>query len=143
MNFWQTKTLQQMNTTEWESLCDQCGKCCLHKFEDEDSGEIDYTNVSCKLLNDDCQCQNYAQRKQFVPDCIALTIDALDEFKWLPSTCAYRLLNEGKELMWWHPLVSGTQDTVVEAGISVAGRIINEEHIHPDEIENFIIRWVD
>lgn len=129
-----------MSATEWESLCDGCGKCCLHKLEDEDTGEIAYTNVACRLLNlHTCQCKNYDTRRAFVPDCVQLTPEAAAGLRWLPSTCAYRLLAEGKDLEWWHPLVSGDPDTVHQAGVSVRGRAITENRAGP--LDHHIVDW--
>lgn len=121
--FWKTKTLAQMTDAEWESLCDGCGQCCLHKLEDMDTGDYYVTDLSCHLL--DCstgRCRDYANRKTLVPDCVQLTAKTVTKTRWLPETCAYRLLADGDDLPWWHPLVSGTPDTVREAGISVAGK---------------------
>ncbi len=132
--------MSSMSAEEWESLCDGCGKCCLHKLEDEDTGEIAYTNVACRLLNlGTAQCKNYGNRRAFVPDCVQLTAGAVSGLPWLPSTCAYRLLAEGKDLEWWHPLVSGRADTVHEAGISVRGRVIAENRAGP--LDYHIVSW--
>jgi len=132
--------MSSMSAEEWESLCDGCGKCCLHKLEDEDTGEIAYTNVACRLLNlGTAQCKNYGNRRAFVPDCVQLTAEAVSGLPWLPSTCAYRLLAEGKDLEWWHPLVSGRADTVHEAGISVRGRVIAENRAGP--LDYHIVSW--
>lgn len=132
--------MSSMSAEEWESLCDGCGKCCLHKLEDEDTGEIAYTNVACRLLNlGTAQCKNYGNRRAFVPDCVQLTAAAVSTLPWLPSTCAYRLLAEGKDLPWWHPLVSGRADTVHEAGISVRGRVIAENRAGP--LDYHIVSW--
>lgn len=132
--------MSSMSAEEWESLCDGCGKCCLHKLEDEDTGEIAYTNVACRLLNlGTAQCKNYGNRRAFVPDCVQLTAAAVSTLRWLPSTCAYRLLAEGKDLEWWHPLVSGRADTVHEAGISVRGRVIAENRAGP--LDYHIVSW--
>ncbi len=125
-SFW-NKPLHQLSRAEWESLCDGCGKCCLHKVEDADTGEIYGTNVACKLLDrHSCRCTNYGERKAFVPDCVRLTAGLVDKLSWLPSTCAYRLRSEGKPLPNWHYLVSGDRETVHEAGISVRGWTISE-----------------
>jgi uncharacterized protein len=122
--FWKAKTLDAMTATEWESLCDGCGKCCLSKLEDEDSGEIYWTTVACHLLDTrTCQCKDYGMRKALVPDCVGLTPDTVPTIEWLPSTCAYRLVAEGHDLYWWHYLVSGSRETVHEAGISIRGRV--------------------
>jgi uncharacterized cysteine cluster protein YcgN (CxxCxxCC family) len=138
--FWRAKTLAEMTADEWESLCDGCGKCCLHKLEDADTGEITFTNVACKLLDaETCRCTSYLKRKQLVRDCEILTPAKVASFKWLPSTCAYRLLAEGQDLPWWHPLVSGDPATVHAAGMSVRGRIVPERKARA--IENHIVEW--
>ena len=142
--FWETKTLTEMNDEEWESLCDGCARCCLHKLEDADTGEVHYTRVVCRYLDEaTCRCTEYQDRNRLVPMCVWLTPETAHEFAWLPDTCAYRRLAEGKGLDWWHPLVSGRPETVVEAGISVRGRCLSEEHVHPDGFEEHIIRWVE
>lgn len=122
--FWKTKTLEEMNPAEWESLCDGCGKCCLAKLEDEDTGEIHWTSVGCRLFDQKtCRCGDYEHRFAKVDDCVGLTPQNVRTIVWLPSSCAYRLIAEGKDLYWWHPLVSGSPETVHTAGISVRGRI--------------------
>ncbi|MCH7743947.1 MAG: YcgN family cysteine cluster protein [Proteobacteria bacterium] len=144
MGFWKEKSLAEMSRQEWESLCDGCARCCLHKLEDEDSGEVHYTSVACKYLDEStCRCTSYQDRHSLVPDCVWLTPDTVEAFRWLPTTCAYRLVAEGKDLAWWHPLVSGRAESVQEAGISVRGKCISEEHVHPDNFEENIIRWVE
>ena len=138
--FWRRKKLTEMTGAEWESLCDGCGKCCLHKIEDFLSGEIRYTNVACRLLDSGtCRCTDYANRTSRVPDCVRLTPENIGRLKWMPSTCAYRLLAEGKDLEWWHPLVSGDPETVVKAGMSVKGRTVAEEEA--DDVEDYIATW--
>lgn len=141
--FWESKALTEMTEAEWESLCDGCGKCCLEKLEDFDSGEVFFTRISCSLLdNESCQCSDYAHRKQRVPECVVLTPDNVDQLRWLPKTCAYRRVSEGKPLPRWHHLVSGSRATIHEARMSVQGRVISEEYVHPDDWEDQIIKWV-
>jgi hypothetical protein len=138
--FWRTKTLEEMSRAEWESLCDGCGRCCLHKLRDELNDEISYTNVSCRLLDlESCQCSRYATRRRFVPDCVKLTPKALAEIDWLPRSCAYRRLSEGRDLAWWHPLVSGDPDSVHKAGVSVRGRALSETQAGP--LEHHMVDW--
>ncbi len=125
--FWKTKTLAEMTPAEWESLCDGCGRCCLHKLRDDETEELTWTNVACRLLDGQtCQCSDYARRRRRVPDCVQLTPGAIDEIDWLPPSCAYRRIKEGAGLAWWHPLVSGDPETVHSAGVSVRGRTIDE-----------------
>lgn len=140
--FWETKPLSALTDDEWESLCDGCGRCCLHKLEDADTGEVHYTDIACRLLDRRrCRCRNYSQRTELVPDCISLRGAPPDAFRWMPSTCAYRRLAEGKPLEWWHPLVSGDPETVHAAGISVRGRVVRESDVHPADAEGRIVDW--
>lgn len=133
-----------MTPDEWESLCDGCGKCCLHKLEDEDTGEIYFTRVACYLLDEhSCRCRQYEQRQQLVPDCLSLTPDQIGQLSWLPSTCAYRLVGEGKDLLPWHPLVSGDPNSVHRALMSVRGLIVNEQDVADDEYEEHIVHWIN
>jgi len=128
VEFWKTKSLEEMSDAEWESLCDGCGKCCLAKLEDEDTAEIHWTSVGCRLLDvGACRCSDYQNRSAKVADCVRLTPANVRTIAWLPSTCAYRLVAQGEGLAWWHPLVSGDPDTVHEAGISVRGKVSASE----------------
>lgn len=137
--FWERKRLEDMTPQEWESLCDGCGRCCLHKLEDEDTGEVWETRVACKLLDvHSCRCRAYPTRKQHVPDCLVLTPESARRFTWLPPTCAYRRLAEGKPLPEWHPLLSGDPDAVHRAGVSVQGRALSETEIDPRDLEDYI-----
>lgn len=128
MPFWKTTKLEAMTPVEWESLCDGCGKCCLSKLEDEDTGDIYWTSVGCRLFDGDtCRCSDYENRLARVSDCVGLTPENVHTISWLPNTCAYRLISEGHDLYWWHPLVSGSPETVHEAGISMRGRLTAHE----------------
>ena len=127
LRFWEHKTLDELDDAEWESLCDGCGRCCLHKLEDEDTGKIHYTDIACKLLDtSSCQCKHYADRFSHVPDCLLVRPLTADKINWLPSSCAYVKVSKGEKLADWHPLISGNPDTVHAAGISVAGRCSSE-----------------
>ena len=138
--FWKTKTLAEMTADEWESLCDGCGRCCLHKIRYEDTGDLAFTNVACRLLDTgSARCSDYPNRRRKVPDCVHLTPKDLEEIDWLPPSCAYRRVAEGHDLAWWHPLVSGDPDTVHSAGISVAGRVISERKA--GLLEHHIVDW--
>lgn len=142
--FWQTKTLEEMTPEEWESLCDGCGRCCLHKLRYDDAaggpGELGFTNVACRLLDlESCQCSRYATRHRYVPDCVTLTPAEVRSIDWLPPSCGYRLLAEGKPLAWWHPLVSGDPETVHAAGVSVRGRAVGERAAGP--LDHHVVDW--
>jgi uncharacterized cysteine cluster protein YcgN (CxxCxxCC family) len=140
--FWETKNLIDMNKNEWESLCDKCGKCCVIKLEDFDTQEVHYTNVSCKLLCEkSASCKDYENRKSIVPDCIILSPDNLKDLKWMPETCAYKLLNEGKNLPYWHPLLSGNDKEIVNSGNSVKNRVTNENEIKIKDLPDYIFNW--
>jgi uncharacterized protein len=139
--FWQRKTLDDMTASEWESLCDGCGRCCLLKLEDEDTADIHLTRLSCKLLDvSTCRCKDYPKRHVQVPDCVAINPAKVRELSWLPPTCGYRLIEAGAPLQWWHPLVSGSPDTVHQAGISVRGWALSETRVKPEHIHRYIIR---
>jgi uncharacterized protein len=135
--FWRTKTLDDMTPSEWESLCDGCGRCCLVKLEDEDTGDILHTDVACALFDKDrCRCSDYANRSTRMPDCVTLTPRAVRTLSWLPPTCAYRLVAHGEDLPGWHPLVSGSAETVVAAGVSVLGRV----HAHEQDVSIAVMK---
>jgi uncharacterized protein len=139
--FWRQKTLEQMTSQEWESLCDGCGRCCLIKLEDEDTGEIVHTRVACRLLNlRTCRCNAYAERFAKVQDCVSLTVEEARTLEWLPETCAYRLVANGQDLAWWHPLVSGDPETVHQAGISVRDFAVSEKRVK-GKYEKFLLKW--
>ncbi len=138
--FWQRKPLVELSPPEWEALCDGCGQCCRHKLEDEDTGQVFPTRVACQLLDtNSCRCSDYAHRHKTVPECITLSAETISRYHWLPKTCAYRRLAEGKDLAWWHPLVSGNPETVHQAGISARGQLINERELPPGaELEDYL-----
>ena len=142
--YWKSKTLDEMTKTEWEALCDGCGKCCLHKLEDEETGKVYYTDVACRLLDRrSVRCKDYANRTARVADCVAITPANVHEMDWLPRSCGYRRIAEGRDLDWWHPLVSGDPETVVQAGMSVRGRTAREEDVSAEEMEEHVVFWVD
>ena len=142
--FWETKGLDLLNEEEWEALCDGCGRCCLLKIEDQDSGELFYTNVVCELHDSQqCRCTQYKDRSLLVPDCIKVTPEVARDALWLPDTCAYRLLAQGRPLFDWHPLVSGNPDSVHLAGISVRDKVISEQYVHPDELPEHLVHSLD
>lgn len=132
--FWETKSLKEMTPREWESLCDGCGLCCLIRFEDEDTGEIIPTRVHCRLFDSEsCACSNYADRKRHVPDCIKLTPQNVSTLQWMPLSCAYRRVNEGRGLADWHPLISGDPESVHRAGVSIRGETVSEETLEDSD----------
>ena len=139
--FWELE-LSELTRAEWEALCDGCGRCCLHKLEDEDTGEVVETNVACKLLDPGtARCRDYRHRKAFVPDCLRLTPRLVAQVRWLPPTCAYRRRGDGDPLPVWHPLLTGGRDAMIEAGACVAGRVISETVAGP--IEHHLFDWDD
>lgn len=140
--FWETKSLAEMDEAEWESLCDGCGKCCLITLEDEDTGEIHTTDVACKLFDSGlCQCSDYANRQKRVHDCVKLTPQNVSTLAWLPQTCAYRLIAEGRGLYWWHPLVSGDPQSVHRAKASVRGKTRPEGRLQIPGLMKRITVW--
>ena len=141
--FWQAKALHEMSASEWESLCDGCGKCCLNKLEDWDTGDIYFTNVACALFDDGtCRCSDYANRAEKMPDCVQLTPAKASSLPWLPASCAYRRISEGRGLPDWHHLVCGDPDRVHATGNSVRGRTISEEGMEPEDLERHLVDWL-
>ena len=140
--YWETKRLEEMTPEEWEQVCDGCAKCCLLKLEDEDSGEIAYTRLHCRLLDaESCQCSNYVQRKRHVPDCVILTPKTVSELRWMPQTCAYRVLHEGGRLPDWHHLVCGDRERVHTSGNSVRGLTVSEDTVLEEDQIDWIVDW--
>ena len=141
--FWRTKKLDEMSAEEWESLCDGCARCCLQKLENDDTGEVFYTQVVCHLLDQSqCRCTDYPNRVEKAPGCVTLTPDRVRDVHWLPDTCAYRLGSEGKMLPQWHPLLSGSRVSVHQSGISVRGKVIPDTAVEQENWEEHIIEWV-
>lgn len=141
--FWRKKSLAQMNQYEWEALCDGCGRCCLIKLEDQDTGEVAYTNVACHLLDtDNCRCCDYKHRQQLVSTCLVLQNSPDSVFALLPTTCAYRCLYENRPLPGWHPLLTQDKNSVNQAGISVCGKVVSEEYIHEDQLPEHLVDWI-
>lgn len=142
--FWRTKTLREMTPEEWEQLCDGCGRCCLLKLEDEDTGDIYLTRLACRMLDiGKCSCRDYPRRHELVDDCLSIDPETVDKLNWLPATCGYRRIAEGRGLAWWHPLVSGDPDTVHQAGISVRGWARQETEASAAELARYIIEDFD
>lgn len=141
--FWRTKSLEELDSAEWESLCDGCGRCCLVKLQDEDTEAIAYTDIGCKLLDEDgCRCRDYPNRQAVVPDCVRLTPQTVRAIDWLPTSCAYRLVEEGRDLYWWHHLVSGDRDTVHQVGVSVRGKVaVLEDDLPLQDFVDHMVRW--
>ena len=141
--FWRRKAMRDMSRAAWESLCDGCGRCCLNKLQEEGSDKTFFTDVACKLL--DCttaRCKDYKNRQKKVSDCVRLTLKSVRRIVWLPPTCAYRLIADGRDLYWWHPLVSGDPETVRAAGVSVVGRVhLSETDVPDKELEKHIVKW--
>jgi len=138
--FWRSKTLDQMTSIEWESLCDGCALCCLHKIEDEDTQEVFYTTVVCHLMDDSCRCTQYEKRTELVPSCVKLRPEDVEAFHWLPPTCAYRLIYEGQPLPEWHPLISGKENSVIDAGASVLHIYsVKDNEISEDDLIDYVL----
>jgi len=142
--YWEVKTLEEMTPEEWEALCDGCGKCCLHKIEDTDSGKVYFTNVACRMLDlSTCQCRDYPHRVECVPECFPLTPEIIRKVNWLPESCAYRRLAEGRSLAWWHPLISGDPKSVHYVGVSILGKAVSEEEVDLADLEDMVVDWFD
>nr|WP_316653274.1 YcgN family cysteine cluster protein [uncultured Gellertiella sp.] len=140
--FWKARSLEELDPAEWESLCDGCGLCCLNKLEDWDTGDVVFTCIGCRLLDgDSCRCSSYENRQTIVEDCIQLTPEEVRSITWLPPTCGYRLVRDGEDLKWWHPLISGDPETVHEAGISVRGRTVSESAVKVEDFEDYVVDW--
>jgi uncharacterized cysteine cluster protein YcgN (CxxCxxCC family) len=140
-DFWTGKSLQELTPQQWESLCDGCGRCCLQKLQNPTTGKVYYTSVACFLLDTEtCRCTDYDMRHILVPDCLKLDPHNIARLRWLPKTCAYRLVSEGKDLPQWHPLKTGDPESVHTFGISIRRRAISEEHVHPDDLVNYEIK---
>ena len=143
-DYWNNKPLHELSHEQWEMLCDGCGKCCLHKLQDEDTNEVFYTRVACKLLDTKSGgCQDYDQRFSRVPDCMDVAKMLPSEMAWLPNSCAYRLRADNKPLPQWHPLISGKQSSVHKETKSIRGRVVSEVDVDEADLENYIIRWID
>ena len=142
--FWEAKSLGAMTDAEWESLCDGCGQCCLHKLVNEDTADVFYTQVACQLLDDETgRCTRYTTRLVKVEDCLDMRRMSAAELAWMPRTCAYRRLAEGQSLPWWHPLITGDPKSTANACMAVSGRTISETAADLDQLETQIIEWVD
>ena len=140
--FWKNKKLEDFTKKEWEALCDRCGKCCLIKLEDLDTSEIFYTNISCKLLcTENANCRDYSNRKKKVKDCVSLNYKNLETLSWMPKTCSYRLINDGKELPLWHYLIHGNFLKMIKEKKCVRKRVTNEKKIRKKDIPNYIYNW--
>ena len=144
MSFWKEIPLQNLTQVQWESLCDGCARCCLQKLENENTGTLHYTRLACRHLDlDSCRCTDYENRLAQVSDCVQLTASTLHHSDWLPTTCSYLLIKKGQDLPPWHPLQSGSSDTVHRAGISVRDKVISDEWVHPEEWQDHLIDWIE
>jgi len=140
--WWEEKTLSEMSRTEWEQICDHCAKCCLHKLEDEEDGTVYYTDVACSLLDaENCNCTDYENRRTRVPDCLQLTVGNIDQIQWMPPSCSYRVLKEGRSLASWHHLVTGDDNSIHQEGKSIKGRYIDESKVDEDDLEEHVVEW--
>jgi len=138
--FWRTVPLDKMSKSQWESICDGCGKCCLQKLEDDEDGTVYYTDIVCKLMTEDCRCSQYEKRHDLVPNCVWLKPEDVENFFWLPSTCGYRLLSEGRDLPAWHPLVSGDPNLIHAVNISIKSMdLVADDQVPEDQWQNHVI----
>ncbi len=139
--FWEGKNLEELTPAQWETLCDGCGRCCLQKLQNPTTGKVSYTSVACYLLDiETCRCSNYELRHTLVPDCLKLEPANIVNLRWLPRTCAYRRLTEGKDLPEWHPLITGDPESVHDQGFSMRGRAVSEVDVHPDDLVSYQIK---
>jgi hypothetical protein len=142
--FWKKKRLEELSAEEWEALCDGCGKCCLFKLIEPGEDKVDFTNVTCRYMDlETCRCTDYDHRHENVPECLFVTPQLAREANWLPKTCAYRLLAHGEELPWWHPLRSSDAKSVILAGQSVFGKVVSEEDVDLDDLEDMVVDWFE
>ena len=142
--FWKKKPLEELTAAEWEALCDGCGKCCLFKLTEQGEDKVRFTNVTCRYMDlETCRCTDYDHRHENVPMCLIVTPELAREANWLPKTCAYRLVARGLELPWWHPLRSGNAKSVILAGQSVFGKVVSEEDVDLDDLEDMVVDWFE
>ena len=140
--FWLEKAIEDLTPSEWESLCDFCSKCCLHKFIEPGKTEVQFTNVVCRYMDmETCKCSDYENRHDNVPDCVLLTPKLARGANWLPKNCAYRLVADGKDIPWWHPLKMGDPDSTRKTGNSVFGKVVSEDDIDPEDLEDMVVDW--
>jgi uncharacterized cysteine cluster protein YcgN (CxxCxxCC family) len=143
-DFWKHKTLEALSPEEWEAICDGCAKCCLIKLRQNETQQVCFTNVVCRYLDlETCRCSDYLHRHENVPDCLYLTVQLAREADWLPRTCSYRLLAEGKDLPWWHPLQTGMPASTRQAGGSVYGKVVSEAEVDDNDLEDMVVDWFD
>ena len=140
--WWDEKHLSEMSRSEWEQICDHCGKCCLHKLEDETDNTVYYTDIACYLVNkDSCYCGDYENRRTLVPECVQLSVDNLDQINWMPPSCSYRLLKQGQALPSWHHLITGDKESIHRCGKSIKARYVSETEVEEDEFEEHVVEW--